>query len=357
MSQSKPINENRRGFIRGSSLLIASALPATSTAATPLRPQKLGLIGCGTSGVQLTAAAMEAGLVNLVALADSSKSQMQQAARSLKGRNPESFCVERDSRFLGQQAYRELLKMELDWVIVAVPYGLRAAMIGAALTAGTSVYAEQPMAVCPKTFAMLVAHVRQSPGKLHCGNRQELTIRYADSLTAIREGVIGEVQSIDARSYSIAPARLAMKRPAAAWRAEPSLAGDGTLRHRVALMELATELFGEKPNDARIQSQVEYGDCSFDSRVYWSFSDGVVNSHCRLAPQFSSPVEQVEILGSRGRCELQRGRIYDSSGKLVERFETSRTTRAQMLLDAFSSKPQRSCEQSLGAIEAVLATS
>ncbi|MEM7558086.1 MAG: Gfo/Idh/MocA family oxidoreductase, partial [Planctomycetota bacterium] len=267
MSQSKPNNENRRGFIRGSSLLIASALPATAAAASASRPQRLGLIGCGTSGVQLTAAAMEAGLVNLVALADSSKSQMQQASRSLKGRHPDAFCVESNARFLGQQAYRELLKLDLDWVIVAVPYGLRASMIGTALDSGTDVYSEQPLAVCPKTFSQLLESVRRTPSKLHVGNRQKLTIQHAEVLAAIREGAIGEVHTINARSYGVSPARLAMKRPAAAWRAEPSLAGDGTIQHREALMELACELFGEKPKGGRIQSQVEYGDCRFDSRV------------------------------------------------------------------------------------------
>ncbi|MEM7561082.1 MAG: hypothetical protein AAF394_18315, partial [Planctomycetota bacterium] len=79
-------------------------------------------------------------------------------------------------------------------------------------------------------------------------------------------------------------------------------------------------------------------------------------SHCRLAPQFTSPIEQVEIVGSQGRCELQRGRIYDASGKLVERFSSTRTARAHLLLGAISSKAQRSGEQSLEAIEAVLGT-
>ncbi len=356
MSQSKPLNENRRGFIRGSSLLIASALPATAGAASVIRPQKLGLIGCGTSGLQLTAAAMEAGLVSLVALADSSKSQMQQASRSLKGRHPDAFCVENNARFLGQEAYRELLKLGLDWVIIAVPYGLRASMIGTALEAGTAVYSEQPLAVCPKTFSQLLEIVRRTSPKLRVGNRQELTIRHAETLAAISDGAIGEVLAINARSYSVSPGRLAMKRPAAAWRAEPSLAGDGTLRHRAALMELACELFGDRPNEGRIQSHVEYGDCSLDSRACWHFSDAVVNSHCRLAPQFSSPIEQVEIVGSQGRCELQRGRIYDASGKLVERFSSTRTARAHLLLGGMSTPSQRSNDQSLEALEAVLAT-
>ncbi|MEM7475248.1 MAG: Gfo/Idh/MocA family oxidoreductase [Planctomycetota bacterium] len=339
--------ESRRGFIRGSSLLLASALPAANASGQQAESRpRLGLVGCGTSGVQLAKAAMQQGEVELVAMADSSAARIHQATRALKSRSKQAFAVERQNALVGKKAYEDLLCRDLDWVIVAVPYALRPVVTASAIEARKSIYVEQPLASCGAGFARLLSaagSIQAEQPKVFCGNRQDLEAKHAELLAHVDKGAIGKIQKIIANAkYPTPDCKMST------WRQDFNLAGDGTLRHRAALARLAIRYLG-RAVEANPQSQVEYGESQLDSRVRIQFESGQLISRCHLAEHFSSPSEVIEMIGSEGRCELHRGRIYNLAGEITHRIAPQKMDRGMHLLATMEAWHGRRIERSAEA--------
>lgn len=110
-------------------------------------PLKLGLIGCGGRGTGAASQALNADAnVTLWAVADAFASQ---AANSLNhlARFGERAAVPEERRFVGLDAYQNLLASGVDVVVLATPPAFRPLHLRAAVEAGKHVFAEKPMAV------------------------------------------------------------------------------------------------------------------------------------------------------------------------------------------------------------------
>ncbi|MEO8269445.1 MAG: hypothetical protein ABI557_06995, partial [Aureliella sp.] len=158
--------DSRRRFIRGSSLLLAGALPAAGLSATGLpatcptdllhplpktipparREIKVGLVGCGSRGMtvvsNLLAASRPDRFVHLTAVADAFPDSLQRIVRGLKGKFPQQVSVDSASRCLGLDGYRQLLDRDVDLVLLATPPAFRPQQFEAAVAAGRHIYAE-----------------------------------------------------------------------------------------------------------------------------------------------------------------------------------------------------------------------
>lgn len=152
-NRGEPSTDNRRGFLRGSSLLLASALPASKLSSRD-QPLRFGLIGCGRSGVKLAKSALQstAAHVQLVAVADQFSDSLQQAVRALKSAAPGNLQPLEAMRFSGNHAVAHLLDrsrrdLALDFVLVAGPPVFRASLLRASIEAGVHAFSEQPVAL------------------------------------------------------------------------------------------------------------------------------------------------------------------------------------------------------------------
>ena len=111
-------HENRREFIRRSTLLAAGATamgfspPAVHAAED--NTVRLALIGCGNRGAGAVANALNTsyqGPIKLYAMADLSLSQIESKLTALKNQYPENVDVAPERKFLGFEAYKDAIDL------------------------------------------------------------------------------------------------------------------------------------------------------------------------------------------------------------------------------------------------------
>src|SRR5262249_22983720 len=145
----------RREFIAGSTAAVGAGLlgalaPLPAAFAAGNDTIRVGLVGCGGRGSGAAAQAPSTeGDVQLVAVADAFPWQLE---RSLKGLTekfadrPGRVAVDEEHKFVGLDAYKQLLASGVDLVILATPPGFRPVHFEAAVAAGKHVFMEKPVA-------------------------------------------------------------------------------------------------------------------------------------------------------------------------------------------------------------------
>ena len=150
MKDSKIVS--RRTFISEASVASAAGLvagraglAAEGKSADVLR---IGLIGCGSRGSGAVVDAVTADPnTQLVAMADIFPDKLKASKERLKKVIGERYAVEEDHEFVGIDAYQQLLKTDVDVVLLATPPHFRPAHLKAAIEANKHVFAEKPVAV------------------------------------------------------------------------------------------------------------------------------------------------------------------------------------------------------------------
>ena len=204
--------QKRREFIRSSTVAAAGALAGFSILknawgqnADPLR---VGLVGCGGRGTGAAENVLEAAPnVQLVAMADLFADQADTCLKTLTDPNRDGgplkgVEVTKDRIFTGFDAYRKLLTMEVDLVILATPPAFRAEHFEACVGAGKHVFAEKPMAVDPVGARRFMEAGRQSVAKglaMVAGTQRRHDPAYVELMKRVHGGEIGGI--VAARAY------------------------------------------------------------------------------------------------------------------------------------------------------------
>lgn len=330
-------DDSRREFIRGSSLLIASALPAgkrTSSDPPEGRRIRLGLIGCGRTGIQLTSQALRspAAGTQLVALADMFGDRLQRAARNLKGRFPEQYAVVPQSRRVGPEAYVELAQRDVDLVIVASPPAFRPLHLEAALQAGKHVYVEQPIAIDVPGWQRVRNAMCQNENPrqmLAIGSQPYWPQKFLAVMDVLRAGRIGDLLRINATSALRLPRDPAQPRgqdrmefELRNWRHCVRLRGHPGLPYHMAHLELAYGLLGNHPEAVFVESASEVSLAGFGEHcLRYEYAGGAPQlfSRCVVPERGQTLKTGIEVFGTSGRCEITPGKIYDLQGHLRQR--------------------------------------
>jgi predicted dehydrogenase len=146
-------NSSRRTFISEASMVTAAGLVAGDSvlAAADAKSDdvlRIGLIGCGSRGSGAALDAIKADSnVQLVAMADVFRDKLNASKERLQKVMGEKYAVEEDHEFVGFDAYKQLLKTDVDVVLLTTPPHFRPAHLKAAIEAGKHVFAEKPVAV------------------------------------------------------------------------------------------------------------------------------------------------------------------------------------------------------------------
>ena len=205
-NRSNPLS--RRDFVRaaaaaGGALVAgcsqstgAAAGPAVARGAVPDKPIRFGVIGCGGRGRGACREAMQSGPnVKLVAAADlydDKLADIQKMMKDLVQLDPK-YC------FKGPDAYKKLLEMDLDYVILATPPNYRPVHFPAAIAAGKHVFMEKPVAVDPVGIRKMLAAGEQADAKKLCvvaGTQRRHEASYIETIKRIHAGEIGKVLSM-----------------------------------------------------------------------------------------------------------------------------------------------------------------
>lgn len=202
--------EGRRDFMKTTMTAGAMAAAAEialirSAHAAGKEEIRVGLIGCGGRGSGAAKDALNADpAVKIVALADVFRDRLDEKRASLA--NDKNFGdrakVPDDKVFLGFDAYKEVLKTDCDYVILATPPHFRPAHFEAAVNAGKHVFMEKPVAVdavgC--RLVMQMGDVAKSKGlSVVAGTQRRHELPYLEAVKRVRDGAIGKI--VSARGY------------------------------------------------------------------------------------------------------------------------------------------------------------
>ncbi|MBT5908383.1 MAG: Gfo/Idh/MocA family oxidoreductase, partial [Opitutae bacterium] len=143
----------RRNFISQSTAVTAGAVAVTKLAAVPVKKAdviKVGLVGCGGRGTGACRQALQADSgTRLVAMADMFSDRLDGSLERLLAipAVSERISVPAEKRFVGFDAFDQLLASGVDVVLLATPPHFRPVHIEKAINAGVHVFAEKPVAV------------------------------------------------------------------------------------------------------------------------------------------------------------------------------------------------------------------
>ncbi len=353
MSELRKPDESRRGFIRGSSLLLAGAIPAGLTSTTGLAvasaekapisvalPIRVGLIGCGARGVALAQQLLRANPngadVCVTALADVFADRVQQALRTLKGKYSNQILVDSAHRFTGLQSYQQLLATDVDLVILATPPGFRPIHFEEAVAASKHVFAEKPIAVdAPGVQRFWAANEQAFAQNLVVGVGLD---RRSDSLTCamvneLHAGAVGQILLARAHLSCTLSAPSVRRRSQSEleyqlrnWQHFQWISGDSLVEQHVQNLDLinwvlqshpleAQGVGGRKPTLMKTEGDILDHYC-----VEYAYRGGVkLISICEQRVDGGGRRARLSVHGTRGWCDLSAGKIYNLQNELIWR--------------------------------------
>lgn len=349
--------DSRRKFIRGSSLLLAGALPAAGLSAAGLSPTdtadsvgilpanaptarreiKVGLVGCGSRGLTVVNSLLAAGrpdcYVQLTAVADAFPDSVQRLLRGLKGKYPQQVTVDSASRCLGLDGYRKLLEGDVDLVLLATPPAFRPQHFEAAVAAGKHIYAEKPIAIDVSGVARFQA-ANQRALEQHLvvgvGLPRRFHPQYQATVAQLRSGAIGEIVSAQAIQTLRQPNTNSGGRSRSSelevqlrnWTQHAWASGGPWVEPHVQNLDVINWLLGAHPIEAE-PLEKQHSGCGHPdgpSPVEFRYASGVsVLSQCLLLDGSQPTSLSLTVQGSRGHCDMVTGKIFDAGGRLVWR--------------------------------------
>jgi predicted dehydrogenase len=208
MRRGKTKGMTRRDFAKASAAAGFAILSSrTVGAATNSETLKVGLLGCGGRGTGAAQQMLQGNPnVKLIALADLFEDKVK-SARSRISRNKDervrSKCaVDDDHCFVGFDAYKKILKTDIDILLEGtLPYS-RPKHIEAAVNAKKHIFTEKPAASDPVGIRQFIAAAKRAEElKLSfvAGTQRRHQKPYVETMKKLHDGAIGEILS--ARAY------------------------------------------------------------------------------------------------------------------------------------------------------------
>ena len=161
---------------------------------------KAGLVGCGNRGTGAALNFMDAGNdLEIVALADVFEDKVQSCFKKLKQYKIE---VPSENMFFGLNAYKQLIELDLDIVILATPPKFRPEHLKACVEANKHVFMEKPACVDPVGARSIIATSKKAEAlglTIITGTQRRHQRDYIETYKQIANGAIGEITS--ARAY------------------------------------------------------------------------------------------------------------------------------------------------------------
>jgi predicted dehydrogenase len=173
------------------------ALPEFQDQAPDGKPLSAGLIGCGGRGTGAAMDFLNSGPnLTVTALADVFDDRVQSCrARLAKDKNNE---VPADRCFVGFDAYKKLLDLDVDVVLMATPPKFRPEHFAACVEARKHVFMEKPMAVDPVGARSIMASSKKAEAadlSVVTGTQRRHQRDYNGTYAQIKAGAIGDIVS------------------------------------------------------------------------------------------------------------------------------------------------------------------
>ena len=170
-------------------------IPELPDLATDGKELKAGVIGCGGRGSGAAFNFLNAANgVTITALGDTFQERVDALAEKLK--SEKNIDVPADKRFVGLDAYKQVIDSGVDVVIIATPPLFRPVQFQYATEKGKHSFLEKPICVDPVGYRTIMATAKQAQAKNLCvvtGTQRHHQRSYVESYKKILEGAIGEI--------------------------------------------------------------------------------------------------------------------------------------------------------------------
>lgn len=193
---------SRRDFIKTTSAAaLAAAIPVSGGLfAAGSDKVRVGMIGCGGRGTGAAINCVEARPdVVITAMGDLFKDQLDRSLKRLSEKVPRAnLAVTKDTLFTGFDAYKKVLAVDVDLVIMAPPPHFRPIHLKAAVQAGKHVFMEKPVGVDPVGIRSVIASSKRAADKglgIVAGTQRRHQAHYIEIMKRIHKGDIGEIVS------------------------------------------------------------------------------------------------------------------------------------------------------------------
>ena len=199
---------SRRGFVK-----TAGAAAAVGSVAAPnilsgyqkggkKDTIKVGLIGCGGRGTGAVVNILKVDQdVQLVAMADAFGDRLDSSLKRLSGMGAlaKRINVPKENQFVGIDAYKKLMKTDVDVVLMATPPHFRPMHIEAAVAAGKHIFAEKPLGVDAVGIRKVMKAVKECEKKglsFLSGFCYRHHTPMVETVKRIQKGDIGEIMNV-----------------------------------------------------------------------------------------------------------------------------------------------------------------
>jgi myo-inositol 2-dehydrogenase / D-chiro-inositol 1-dehydrogenase len=374
--------DSRRDFLKLSSSVVAGGalvgtLPIARAAhAFGSDEIRIGLIGCGGRGTGAAGQALDTNSsenrVKLTAVADAFQDRMDTSIKNLSKKHAERIDLA-DRLHIGVDSYKRVIESDVDMVILTTPPGFRPLHFEAAVKAGKHVFMEKPVASDAAGVRRVLEANKMAKSKnlaVAVGLQRHHESGYQATIAKLKDGAIGDINF--ARCYwngggvwtrSRKPEQTELEYQMNNWYYFNWLSGDHICEQHIHNLDVINWLMDGPPVEAQGQGgrQVRTGPDSgqiFDHHfVEFTYKNGVkLLSQCRHIEGCWNSVSEFAH-GSKGWCDIGKGRIYDKDGKEVWKAPSNEDGWAKEHVDLFAQirKGERPNEGDYGATSTMTA--
>jgi myo-inositol 2-dehydrogenase / D-chiro-inositol 1-dehydrogenase len=322
----------------GASQLIQSCAPGETTAevvepaflktAVDGQPLRAGIVGCGGRGSGAAMNFLDAGPnLSIVALADVFQDRIDDLRKKLK--DQKDVELEDANCFVGFDAFKRLLEVDLDYVILATPPYFRPEHFQACVEARKHVFMEKPVAVDPVGARAVMAASKQAEAAGLCvvtGTQRRHSWNYNNVLARIKSGMMGDIVATNVYWNQ---SKLWHRENQAGWTEMEWmirdwvnwtwLSGDHIVEQHVHNIDVSNWFVGGPPVEAvgmgsRLRRVT--GDCYDNFSVDFIYDKTVhMNSMCRQINDCANNVSEY-LRGTKGYTDPSKA-IWDAQGNLL----------------------------------------
>jgi predicted dehydrogenase len=190
---------SRRDFIRTSAVLGAASLAGGTNLiyASGSDKVRIGLIGCGGQGTRdIISCVKSTPVIELSAMGDLFEDRLKESLGKLRKDVPNAVKVSSGRRFVGFDAYKKVLRTDVDLVFLTAPPHWRAEHFKAAVQAGKHVFMEKPGGVDPRGIRSVIQTAGLASQKrlsVVAGTQRRHSKKYREIIRRIHNGQIGEI--------------------------------------------------------------------------------------------------------------------------------------------------------------------
>lgn len=327
----------------GASQLIKSCAPGETTGEVVVptildtapdgQPLRAGVVGCGGRGSGAAFDFLNAGPnLSIVAVADVFQDRIDGIRKKLKDEKDVELA---DANcFVGFDAYKKLLEVDLDIVILATPPFFRPEHFQACVEARKHLFMEKPVAVDPVGARAVMAASKQAEAaglSVVTGTQRRHSWNYQNVIARINAGMIGDIVSSNVYwnqsklwHREKQPTWTEMEFMLRDWVNWTWLSGDHIVEQHVHNIDVSNWFVGGHPVEAvgmgsRLRRPT--GDCYDNFSVDFIYDKSIhMHSMCRQIDDCANSVSE-QIRGTKGYTDCGET-IWNAEGNELYRWES-----------------------------------